>query len=61
MAGIEIENIVGGKAKITGAKNETDVQVVTQALAELVKTYFGGTLDTHTGYVVQIKVRKLGV
>ena len=61
MAGIEVENIVGGKAKITGAKNETDLQVVTQAIADLVKTELNGTADTHEHYVVQIKVRKLGV
>lgn len=61
MPGIEVENIVGGKAKITGAKNQTDVQVVTQDIADLVKTELDGTLDTHEGYVVQIKVRKLGV
>ena len=61
MAGIEVENIVGGKAKITGAKNETNLQTVTQAIADLVKTELNGTVDTHEGYVVQIKVRKLGV
>lgn len=61
MAGSEVENIVGGKAKIHGFKNEVDLQTVTQALADLVKTELDGTDGTHTAYIVQIKVKKLGV